>query len=162
MIESEKIFSEYYIEHIDEIFRFVFFSVNQHKQTAEDLTSIIFIKAFKYRKKFDSRKSSFRTFLFHIARNTIIDHYRTSKISIPLKEEEIDSAPFLSEKIDAVLFWKHARRTLSESAYHILILRFKNEIPIQEIATIIGTTEDAVKSSLKRSKKKLVHLFSSL
>jgi len=53
---------------------------------AEDLTSVTFEKAWRGRDRFRRDKGSFSTWLFTIARNAAIDHYRARTLSVPLDE----------------------------------------------------------------------------
>jgi len=64
--------------YVSKIFRFIFYKTS-HKETAEDLTSQTFIKALKNVGKFDDTKGTLQSWLFRIARNTVIDYYRTKK-----------------------------------------------------------------------------------
>lgn len=147
-------FSQHYAEHIDEIYRYVFFAVGQHREAAEDLTSSIFLKAFKRKAYFDPKKASFRTFIFRVARTQVIDHYRTHKRTEEIQEDSALTRT-TAEDIDAVLLWQRAQAELSEHAYEAMILRFRVDMPIKDIATTLEITEDAVKSLLKRSKQQL-------
>jgi RNA polymerase sigma-70 factor (ECF subfamily) len=153
-MSSSDEFSEQYSKHIDEIYRYVFFAVGQHQQIAEDLTSSIFLKAFKRRKQFDPAKASFRTFIFRVARNAVIDHYRTRKTAEEIQENSAQTA-FSNADIDASLLWNGAREQLSDHAYEAMILRYRVDMPIKEIAVTLELTQDAVKSLLKRSKQQL-------
>ncbi len=69
-----------------------------HRQTTEDLVSQIFIKAFTKLDTYKKSKGSFKSWLYRVATNTIIDHYRKSGRK---KEVGIDSVFSLesSEKL---------------------------------------------------------------
>ena len=71
-------FSGLYDVYIGKIYRFIFYKTS-HKETAEDLTSKTFMKALKSVDRFDTEKGTFQAWLFRIARNTVIDFYRTKK-----------------------------------------------------------------------------------
>lgn len=147
-------FSTAYAKHIDEIYRYVFFAVNQHREVAQDLTSAIFLKAWKRRKHFDPEKATFRTFIFRVARTSVIDHYRTRKPQQELTEDAV-SQKHTSETVDAAFLWRSAQATLSEHAYEAMVLRYRTDLPVKEIAITMELTEDAVKSLLKRAKQQL-------
>ena len=86
-------FGELYDEYIQRIYKFIYFKTH-HRESAEDLTSRVFIKAFEKIKTYNEGKSSFSVWLYRIARNTVIDHYRTNKIDINIEDiwnTEIDS-----------------------------------------------------------------------
>ena len=71
-------FSGLYDVYIGKIYRFIFYKTS-HKETAEDLTSETFTKALKSIEGFSANKGTFQAWLFRIARNTVIDFYRTKK-----------------------------------------------------------------------------------
>ena len=68
-------FGHLYEEYISKIFQYVNYRVGD-RTIAEDLTSDIFNKALTNFTKYDSGKAAFSTWIFSIARNTIIDYYR--------------------------------------------------------------------------------------
>lgn len=154
MNENEQLFAEQYALSIDEIYRYVFFALRQHRETAEDVTAKIFLQAWKHRDRFDSSRASFRTYLYAIARNAVIDHYRTEKITEELSEQVAENRYQSQEgKVDCSLFWQDAQEILSSDEYHILILKYRNDLPLADIAQITEKTVDAVKASLYRSRK---------
>ncbi|MBI2411383.1 MAG: hypothetical protein HYV32_05835 [Candidatus Kerfeldbacteria bacterium] len=48
MNHHSQLFAQRYTQHIDEIYRFLFFAVNQQQEIAEDLASETFLKAFEH------------------------------------------------------------------------------------------------------------------
>ena len=71
-------FGTLYDLYIKKIYNFVYYKT-MHKETAEDLTSQTFFKALDNIQRFDETKGSFSSWLYRIARNTVIDYYRTKK-----------------------------------------------------------------------------------
>jgi len=67
--------SKIYEENADKVYRYFYFQVS-NKEIAEDLTSILFHKFIKNLDKYDSTKSQPATWLFAMARNVLIDHFR--------------------------------------------------------------------------------------
>src|SRR6056297_2278284 len=72
-------FNWLYERYIKKIYNFIYYKT-MHQETAEDLTSQTFIKALNKINSFDSEQGTFQAWLYKIARNTVIDHYRTQKI----------------------------------------------------------------------------------
>lgn len=155
MNHAQRTFANTYSTHIDEIYRYVFFRLHQHQQTAEDVTNDIFIKAWKHSARYDARKASVRTFLFRIARTVVIDYYKTHQHEVHELSEEIVSPERTDSNTDAQLFWESAAQILEPHAYDMLILKYRHEWTSLEIAEVFDTTEDAVKSQLKRSRSAL-------
>ena len=69
-------FGRLYDHYTPQIYRFVFFKVG-HQQEAEDLTHEIFLNAWKNIDNFTYRGHPFSSWLYQIARNRIIDYYRS-------------------------------------------------------------------------------------
>lgn len=150
-------FGKIYQTFLGKIYRFIYFSVRD-KSLAEDLTQNTFIKAWKALPSFTEKKASFQTFLFTIARNTVIDYTRKKKnVSLELIEnieshENIEELTFQKEEKEMVT------RALSKLDYfekHIVILRFFEEMSFAEIGEIVDKKEGAVRVHIHRILKKL-------
>ena len=70
-----ELFGRLYEQYLSRIFQYVSYRI-EDRTTAEDLTSDIFNKALTNFTKYDSGKATFSTWIFSIARNTLIDYYR--------------------------------------------------------------------------------------
>jgi len=155
--DSDK-FSLLYHKYVDKLYRFIFHKV-LHKETAEDLTSEIFVKILEKIHTYDHKKGAFSTWIFQIARNKIIDHFRSFK-----QEENIDDIWDINSKNDLQMetdfqfirekIQKHLK-LLTVQQREILMLRFWQDMSYKEIAEILGKTENSVKMSASRSVKKL-------
>ena len=80
-----KQFGQLYDSYIKKIYNFVYYKT-WHRQTAEDLTSQTFFKALTKIKQFDEIKGSFSSWLYKIARNTVIDYYRQNKADLNIDD----------------------------------------------------------------------------
>ena len=72
-LDAEKLYTDYYRK----VRSFIASRVNSY-QDAEDLTSDVFVKVYKKLDTFDPKKANVSTWIYTIARNTVIDFYRTS------------------------------------------------------------------------------------
>ena len=79
-------FGRLYEQYLPRIFRYVSYRVGD-TIAAEDLTSDIFNKALTGFAKYDAGKAAFSTWIFSIARNTLIDYYRGRSRKQKLHEE---------------------------------------------------------------------------
>ena len=70
-----EIFARLYAEYLPKVYRFVRYRI-EDEATAEDLTSVVFEKALVKFHAYESQRASFSTWVFTIARNTVIDHFR--------------------------------------------------------------------------------------
>ena len=78
-------FGELYDRYVDAMYRFIRFQVNG-EEDAEDLTETVFLRAFEGLPGFRTgrRMTNFRAWIYRIARNLVIDHYRAQKPALPL------------------------------------------------------------------------------
>ena len=148
---------DHYSPYIDELYRYIFFAVGQHRETAEDLTSAVFVKALQAAERFDTQQASLRTYLYRIARNTVIDHYRhqayTVQTDIP---EDLPSQNVQQDQqAEVQMIWQQASVVLESDALQMMVLKYRNDLSIADIAAVMDKSEDAVKSSLKRSRDQL-------
>ncbi len=151
-------FARLYDGYVRQVYGFIFTKV-QHPPTAEDLTSQTFLKALEHIGSFQVKKASFATWLFTIARRTVIDHYRTTH-----KHEDIEDAWDLPDSTDTVRDTDTALRfakvkmvmqELSTRDRDLIVLRLWQGLSFQEISDILGTSPDACKVAYGRAIQKI-------
>ena len=156
---AKKAPSEYevlYKKYADKVFNYFWYRTGHDQALSEDLMQETFLRAFQHLKKFQIRGYSYLTYLLTIARRLLIDHYRKPS-SVPI--EDAENVPYeitedLERKSDAEALW-HAIQTLPSSNRDILLMHYQDEKPIRDIAIITGSTQNAVKLNLSRTRKKL-------
>lgn len=153
-----KKFEELYSAYVRKIYDFVYYKTH-HKETAEDLTSLIFLKALSNMKKYQSEIGSFSAWLYRIARNSIIDHYRSKKDDKNIcdiydlsAKEDLPRDFDLKEKLARV---NEYLSKLSPEQRDIVILRVWSGLSYSEIAEITGKTEGNCKMIFSRTMVKL-------
>jgi len=144
----------------DKIYKFVFYKIGNTE--VEDIVSDIFLKAWRnisgFKKKVDAKFSSW---LFCIARNRVIDFYRTKKENI-----SIDNMPYLydenerlqTELINEKLSMEHLSQALfrlKEKDREIIVLRYFEEMSYNEISKILDKKEGNIRVILSRAINKL-------
>lgn len=147
-------FQVLYDAYFQKIYNFVYYKTH-HKETAEDLVSVTFLKALENIRGFDFNKGTFQAWLFRIARNTVCDYYRKKK-SVTNIDDVWDlgvNDNFLSEIDDKKkledIFSKMANLTVQQR--EIITLRLWDNLSYKEIAEIMDKTIPACKMSFKRS-----------
>ena len=160
---EEQSFNEFYDEYYKKVYNFVYFKTGD-AFIAEDLTSVVVEKALNNLKKFDESKSSLNSWIFTIARNSIIDYYRLKssgeahfeegeEIRIPDKVTPGAEDRLLeteqAETIAALL------QQLSEQEREILILKFWGGLKNVEIADQMGIKGTNLNVIVFRALKKL-------
>lgn len=127
---------------------------------AEDLCQETFYKAYRSLNTFRELEASFSTWLYTIARNTVLSELRKQKAGkVSLEDSNYtphaasDSMPehrvLQNEKVNMV---RKAINNLPEKQRSALILREYNQLDYQEIAHILGQTVSSVKSLLFRAR----------
>jgi len=142
------------------IYRFVLFKVGRREE-AEDLTHQTFLKAWEHVETYESRGYQFSSWLYRIARNTVIDHHRKSRPQVNIEDlgdDILQSESSQAKDLDLKIEW----RTLLEAIYKlkdveqdVLIMRFVDELTHKEVAKAIGKTEGATKVIQHRALKNL-------
>ena len=162
MDDKKEQFSQIYREYIDKIYRFVYVKVNS-LEIAQDLTSKIFIKGWEaFDKKPAEEIKSQGSFLYQIARNTVIDYYRArdrthvvslDSIGQPASEGEsnLDKAA-LSADVERI---KGGIQKLRKEYQDIILWHYLDDMPIEHIAKLVGRPEGTVRVMLHRGLKDL-------
>ena len=161
---DEQSFGELYEMFFEKIYRFVFYRVN-HKELAEDLTEEIFTKAWKNIS--NVKEESFSGWLYRIAKNTIIDHYRQEKVTIDLYDLEnvLQSDENVAAATDLVLNKKTLSKfikKLSPEQQIVIQLKFIEDLSNEEIAELISKSEGSIRVIQHRAIQKLQQLFNTI
>jgi len=147
---------ELYLLHFDRIYSYLHMSVG-NRHDAEDLTTQTFLKMLESIKRFRWQSAPFSAWLFRIAHNLAMDHFRASRRWQP--EEEVPEPVGETEpSAEAVAFRAIGRQSmleliegLSPEQKQVLTLKFVFNLPNAEVATILGKTEGAIKSLQHRA-----------
>jgi RNA polymerase sigma factor (sigma-70 family) len=150
-------FADAYDDHVWHVYGFIAYRVNS-RQDAEDLTQQTFERALRSWHRFDPGKSSVQTWLFAIARNLVIDHYRADRSAgqRPIDDLE-DDTPVEDPEYDLGLdpHLASALAGLSPRDREVVALRFGGDLTGPEIADQLGLTLANVQQILSRSLRRL-------
>ena len=161
---QSKALSELYDHFFEKIYRFIYYRVG-HKETAEDLTEDIFVKAFGSLKNLKS-DAVFESWLYQIARNKVIDYYRSKKLLVPIDEIE-NTLEYSTNVIDNVNLGFEQKillrllKELTTEQQTIIKLKFFEELSNDIIAKITGKEEGAIRVIQHRAITKLRSLIQS-
>lgn len=149
-------FALIYDTFIKKIYDFVFYKT-MHQQLAEDLTSQTFLKAWKNIAQF--KGGNFSAWLYTIARNIVVDHYRSQKEILAVEDfwdlkADDDVLREVEERLKIEKLQQGLAR-LKSSEREILMLRLWQDLPFKEIAVILGKNEGAAKMSFARAMESL-------
>jgi RNA polymerase sigma-70 factor, ECF subfamily len=147
---------ELYLIHFDRIYSYLHVSVG-NRHDAEDLTTQTFLKMLESIGKFRWQSAPFSAWLFRIAHNLAMDHFRAARRWQP--EEEVPEPPAdESTSAEAGALESIGRKTmleliedLSPEQQQVLTLKFVFNFANGDVATILGKTEGAIKSLQHRA-----------
>jgi RNA polymerase sigma-70 factor (ECF subfamily) len=147
---------ELYLIHFDRIYSYLHVSVG-NRHDAEDLTTQTFLKMLESIGKFRWRSAPFSAWLFRIAHNLAMDHFRATKRWQP--EDEVPEPPVdESTSAETGALESIGRKSmleliedLSPEQQQVLTLKFVFNFANAEAATILGKSEGAIKSLQHRA-----------
>jgi RNA polymerase sigma factor (sigma-70 family) len=140
-----------------QLFRFLF-NMTRQKEISEDMVQNIFLRMLKYPEGFMGF-GEFKMWMYHIARNTVYDHFRKVKrtpVHSDVKdyEERIEGEQLTDvqiQKDEDLKMLESAMGKLSDENRELLILCRFQELKYNEIAKILNTTEGAIKVRVHRA-----------
>jgi len=147
---------ELYLIHFDRIYSYLHVSVG-NRHDAEDLTTQTFLKMLEKIGSFKWQSAPFSAWLFRIAHNLAMDHFRSRRRWQP--EEEVPEPPGEAEPSAELAAMQTIGREsmlklidhLSPEQQQVLTLKFVFNLPNAEVAAILDKTEGAIKSLQHRA-----------
>lgn len=158
-------FAEIYQLHLSRIFRYLYYRTG-HRQTAEDLTEQVFLKAWQAMPRYKSSGTPFVAWLFRIAHNLAVDHHRNKRETLALDElleieDKSPTAQQLLERREEASKLSAALAQLSRLEQSVIALRFVERLDHRTVATIIQKSETATRSIQSRALARLAQLLGS-
>jgi RNA polymerase sigma-70 factor (ECF subfamily) len=157
-------FGSLYDRYQPAIYRFIVVKVGSREE-AEDITHHVFLSAWQKVGTYKHRGHPFSSWLYQIARNLVIDHYRAKHDDVSLDKLDPDSSIIPAvEHIDVEMKMQlekvsAAIKELKPDYQDVIILRFVEDLPLKEVAAILKKSEGAIKLAQHRAiielKKKL-------
>jgi RNA polymerase sigma-70 factor (ECF subfamily) len=117
------------------------------------------MKALEKIEGFDNKKGTFQAWIYKIARNTVIDHYRTRKVDTNIEDVwDLSSGEDLDRDLDVKQKLEHIEKylvKLKSEQRDIIIMRIWQGMSYREISEVLGKSEDSCKMMFSRVIKKL-------
>jgi len=146
---------EIYDGYSEKIYHYIYRYLGEAR-LAEDLTAQVFLKLLEAIKASKGPRTHLSAWLYRVAHNLVVDHFRRRprEESLPL-EEELVAAP---EDVTVVVEKKLAQQQLRAAISHltvdqqqVIVLKFVEGLSNAEVGQVLGKTEGAVKSLQHRA-----------
>lgn len=138
-----------YEAYLDRIYRYVYYRLGSATE-AEDLTEQVFLKAWEAIDRYEARGTPFTAWLYRMAHNLVIDHYRGRRATTPIDDVDESSLDVedVTGAVESALEAEEVReaiRCLSPDHQQLIVLRFIEGLSHGEVAKIIGKSEGAAR-----------------
>lgn len=157
MANLRKIFGKIYDENVEKIYRFIFLKVNS-QEIGQDLTSETFLKGWEAFQNNSKEIHNPRAFLYQIARNLVIDYYRTKgrtetistefAVALPDPRPTLEDKAALHSDLEII---KTGLVKLNDDYREVITWHYIDDLSIREIARVLDKSEGAVRVMLHRA-----------
>jgi len=142
--------TQLYEENFDKIYRYIVLKIGDRAE-AEDMTQQVFLNALKSISSYKWKGMPFSAWLFRIAHNQVVDHYRRKSRSttVPLDENiasGYDNPGREAERKMEIEEMNRATKQLTNAQQEVISLRFAGELSIAEVARVMRKSEGAIKA----------------
>ncbi|MBB5178711.1 RNA polymerase sigma-70 factor (ECF subfamily) [Planomicrobium koreense] len=161
---NDSVFHRLYDEYHQDVFQFLIYLV-KNRHLSEDLMHEVYIRVFRAYDRFEG-KSSEKTWLFSIAKNVAIDHFRKTAVRkkhstdfFDWETQQLVSKERIPEEVaelneDKILLYTMLDECTGDQKM-VIIMRFFQDLSIAETADVLGWTEGKVKTTQHRAIKSL-------
>jgi RNA polymerase sigma factor (sigma-70 family) len=151
-------FETLYKRHRGAVYRFILRAVKQ-RAAAEELFQDAWMRVIEARSRY-APQARFTTWLYTIAHNLVVDHWRRKGLTLVELNEEVgatspDNPARQVEAREALGRFLHALEALPAAQREAFLLHEEAGLTVAEIAKVTGTGEEAAKSRLRYAMAKL-------
>jgi len=158
-------FEALYLQYMEKIYRYIFFRVGDEAQ-AEDMTEEVFVKAWEALPKYKLGEHPFSSWLYRIAHNLLVDHYRRKNPST-ISTDDLARFSDPTQLPERIVGRKQEHEALAKSIMQldkleqqVVLLRFVEGLSHREIGSMIGKSASASRVIQHRALKTLHALLS--
>lgn len=146
------------------------FKIVRNREDAEELAQDVFVKVYRSLPGFKG-ECSFSTWIYRIAYNTALSFTRHAKhewlafdesIINNVSEEEVSEALGLLDQSEQLQLLDQALEQLSAEEQALILLFYRQQKSVEELAVITGLSQSNVKTKLYRIRKKLFVLIKTM
>ena len=156
-------FAQLYDRYVDQTFGYILRRVG-HRQTAEDLTGDVFLRAYRRLSSFEWQGVDLGAWIMTIARNRVHDHFKSAKFRLErstdvMADTASDSAPDDPERVavgrDMARALGQALERLKDDHREVIELRFVHNLSVAETAEVMNRSVGACKALQYRALRAL-------
>jgi len=160
-------FEKIYTLFLPRIYRYFYLRLFDRQQ-AEDLTSEVFIRVYKNLRKANLNEKTFRVWIYRIASNLLIDHFRKNERyggDEPIEEIDnkltgsdtlIKNSPLLKKELGfGNIKLMEAMEKLTKLQKDVIVLKFVEDFDYETISKILGRRQLSVRGIVFRALTKL-------
>jgi len=171
MSDQNDLFLSHYQENKNKVFNYLVYRLNFDRALAEDLFMDVVLKAYKSFGDFNPEKGSFKTWIFTLAHNHLVNHWRdrqkSEALSLDKMEEEgvTVAVTEMREEASNDIEGKNIRQALlllSDSEREVITLRYLEDLDYAEISHITGKKEGAIRTGLSRAMDRFSSVYKKL
>lgn len=152
-------FAELYNAYVDKIYKYIYYKVG-NAPDAEDLCEQVFLKAWEAIGRYTWCGYPFSAWLYKMAHNLVVDHYRMRRDTLPLNDvlatsdEPVDPQNMLRQTLDACEL-QEAIFQLTPEQRQVIALKFIEGYENAEIAQMMNKKEGAIRALQYRALRSL-------
>lgn len=163
---AKEVFARIYEDNRDKIYRYLYTHMG-NADTAEELTSVVFMKVLESMPKYEERGLPVSAWLYRIAHNLMVDEFRKSKRTNGPSLDTVDyrigyvQEGNIVESVDTDQRGKLLRSAIKKlSPEHQMLIQLQTfqELTSKEIAIMIGKTDNSIRIGLYRARAELRQL----
>jgi len=172
MSELQDSFVGYYKETKDKVFNYLMYRLNFDRVLAEDLFMDVVLKAYRHFGDFNPQKGSFKTWIFALAHNHLVNYWRDRRRSEGLSLDQLEeqgqsvavtdsmeaevSQSIENEKVGRIL------SMMGEGEREVIVLRYLEGLDYAEISQITSKKEGAIRTGLSRALDRFGSLYKKI
>lgn len=163
-------FGQLYEIYVDRIYRYFAYRISL-RSDAEDLTESVFLRAWEAMPRYEQRGLPYGAWLYRLARNMVVDHYRAQKSDVSLSEihdegpnpiiDPDETHQIVQSRIEAEEV-RSALSVLNEDQCQVVVLRFIEGLSHNEVAQLTNKTENATRAIQYRALQTLARALSKI
>ncbi len=156
---DQEAFAALYNAYVEKIYKYIYYKVGNPYE-AEDLCEQVFLKAWEAIGRYTWYGYPFSSWLYRLAHNLVVDHYRTRRDVLPLddtmliREEPIDPEQALASSV-ASSELRQAIQKLTAEQRQVICLKFIAGYDNSEIASVMSKKEGAIRALQYRALRSL-------